>query len=64
MKTYSVTEVVMTAGHSIERKTLAFSVSLEKAERTRNRLEEKYLTADFDPNLPVVSYLIRPSCLS
>lgn len=64
MKTYSLTEVSMIAGHSIERKTLIFAVSLEKAIRTRDKLEDNLFDADSDASKPVVSYLILPSCLN
>lgn len=64
MKTYSLTEVTMMAGQSIERKTLAFAVSLEKAERTRDKLVETNESVDFDPSKPIVSYIVRPSCLN
>jgi len=64
MKTYSLTEVTMMAGHSVEKKTLFFAVSMEKAIKTRDKLEDKLFDADFDASKPIVSYLILPSCLS
>ena len=61
---FSVVELVIQPGNSVQSRTLAFAVSKTRAERMRDKLEEQCNSlGNFDPN-SFVSYLVKPSCLN
>jgi len=61
---FSVVELAIQPGNSIQSRTLAFAVSKTRAEKLRDKLEEKRNSlGTFDPN-SFVSYLVKPSCLN